>query len=118
MRKRGVSAAGPGPALGFRLIHQRLQGKETLESSSSGSHRGREMLISEREREREGPSFLRRRLGAFPGTCESCAALETASLAEVGGAVRPEETKTQGGAVSCLRCPDMSESELGPEQGL
>lgn len=54
-RKTGARAAGLGPALGFRLIHQHLQGKETLESSSSGSHHRREMLISERvEREREG----------------------------------------------------------------
>lgn len=57
------SSAGPGPALGFGLIHQRLQDKETLESSSSASPCGREMLISERER----PPSLRSRSMPFQG---------------------------------------------------
>lgn len=46
------------------------------------------------------------------------AALETASLAEAGGVVRPEVTETQGGVMSCLRCRDTLESDLGPELGL
>lgn len=49
--KTGVSSTHPRAQQarvlpsGLGLIHQHFQDKETLESSSSGSHRGREMLI-------------------------------------------------------------------------